>query len=71
MAFYRQTAGKQARETVILRADWLSGVARNHAHAHDWHPGGGFLGQREPPAATSDIKGTTRFLDPRTRDGFR
>ena len=51
IAFYRQTTGKSAGNTVMFRANWLSRVARNHAHADDWHPGSGFLGQREPPAA--------------------
>ncbi len=45
-------------ETVMLRADWLSRVARNHAHADDWHPGGGFL------AHITAIRLSTRALNP-------
>jgi hypothetical protein len=37
--FYRQTAGKRARKTVVFRGDWHRRAAGNLARADDWRRG--------------------------------
>ena len=71
MAFYRQTAGKHAVNTVTFRADWPRPGTKNPARADDWSLGDGFLVQQSLRLRFSDLPAAARFLDPRTRDGFR
>ena len=71
MAFYRQTAGKHAENTVTFRADWPRPGTKNPSRADDWSLGDGFLLQQSLRLRSSDLAAAARFLGPWTCDGFR